>query len=154
MRAAAFAALVAVAAGWIVSAHAWRNGGARPLPYRDLTQQLAPFEPPAPAQLLFSRREQLARYVRRVRPGEPLRLPQVDFAHERAVFVTAGPRSSTGYAIGLVSAQEERGRVVVRVREQTPSLADPQRALLTYPYRLLVIPKRNKPVHLELEGRP
>jgi hypothetical protein len=148
------AAALVVAAGWIVYTHAWRDGAAKPLAYRDLTAQLAPLEPPDAAQLLFSRRDQLERYVRRVRPGEALGLPPIDFTRESAVLVTTGPRSSTGYALRLDSAEEERGRMLIKVREVTPALGDPQQARITYPYRLLVFHKLDKPVHLELEGRP
>jgi hypothetical protein len=154
LRFAAFAAVVAVAAGWIAYAHVWRNGAAKPLAYRDLTSKLAPLEPPDAAQLLFTRRDELERYVRLVRPGEPLRLPPIDFTRDSALLFTTGPRSSTGYALRVVSAQEDRGRALFRVREETPALGDPQHARLTYPYRLLVFRKLDKPVHLELQGRP
>jgi hypothetical protein len=106
------------------------------------------------ANLLFTRREQLERYVRTVRPGEPLRLPQIDFSRDRAVFVTVGPRSSRGYALRVVAAEEERGRAFVVLHEDTPSLGDPQQARITYPYRLLVFRKADKPVYLQLQGRP
>jgi hypothetical protein len=92
--------------------------------------------------------------VRRARPGEPLRLPPIDFSREEAILVTTGPRSSTGYALRVVSAEEERGRTLIALREETPALGDPQHARITYPYRLLVIPKLDKPVHLDLQGRP
>jgi hypothetical protein len=153
-RLAALAAALVVTAGWVVYTHVWRDGAAKPLAYRDLTSQLGPLEPPDAAQLLFSRRDQLERYVRGVRAGEALRLPPIDFTREAAVLVTTGPRSSTGYALRIDSAEEERGRVLLRVREVTPALGDPQQARITYPYRLLVFRKLDKPVHLELEGRP
>jgi hypothetical protein len=154
LRAAALAALVAVGAGWIAYASLWRDAGAKPLSYRDATGELARFEPPAAAQLLFSRREQLARYVRAVRPGQPLDLPRIDFSRERAVFVSAGPRSATVYALRVASVRQERGRATVSLREDTPSLGDPQQARITYPYRLLIIRKLDKPVYVELQGRP
>jgi hypothetical protein len=153
-RLAALAAVLGVAAGSIAYTHVWRDGAAKRLAHRDLTSKLAPLEPPDAAQLLFSRRDQLARYVRRVRPGEPLRLPPIDFSRESAVLVTTGPRSSTGYTLRVVAADDERGRTLIRVREETPTLGDPQQARVTYPYRLLVFRKLDKPVHLELEGRP
>jgi hypothetical protein len=148
------AALLTVACGWIAYTRIWRDGGTKPLAYRDLTSNVPALEPPAAAQLLFSRRDELARYVRRVRPGEPLRLPPIDFSREAAVLITTGPRSSTGYALRIVSAEEERGRTLITVREETPTLEDPQQARITYPYRLLIIPKLGKPVHLDLQGRP
>jgi hypothetical protein len=143
-----------VSGGWIAYTHVWRDGGAKPLAYRDLTSELGSLGPPAAAQLLFGRSDELARYVRRVRPGEPLRLPPIDFSREAAVLVTTGPRSSTGYALRVVAVEEERGRTLITLREDTPGLEDPQQARITYPYRLLVIPKLGKPVHLDLQGRP
>jgi hypothetical protein len=154
LRLAALAAVVVVAGGWIAYTHLWRDTGAKPLAYRDLTAALAPLFPPAETQRLFQQREQLAEYVRRVRPGEPLRLPSIDFSREEAVLVATGPRSSTGYALRVVSARDERGRALVILREQAPSLGDPQRAGITSPYRVLVFRKLDKPMHLELQGRP
>jgi hypothetical protein len=152
-RLAALAAALVVAAGWTAYTHLWQESGARPLAYRDLTAALAPLEPPAQTERRFRRHDTLAAYVRGVRPGEPLRLPRIDFSREEAVFVATGPRSSTGYALDVVSAKEERGRLVIRFRERTPSLGEPQRARLTYPYRLLVFRNVHKPVYLELQGR-
>jgi len=63
--------------------------------------------------------------------------------------ITAGPRSSTGYSLDVVRAEVERGRVYIVVREVT----EPGRAKITYPYRLLVFPKIDKPVHVHWEGR-
>jgi hypothetical protein len=154
LRLAALAALFTVAGGWVAYSHLWRDAGAKPLPYRDLTASLAPLVPPAETQRLFRSRDHLAAYVRKTRPGEPLHLPHIDFSRDEAVFVAAGPRSSTGYALRLVSAREERGRVVFTFREQTPALGEPQQARLTSSYRLLVFRKLNKPIYFELQGRP
>ena len=105
------------------------------------------------AKRRFVRRVTLADYVRAVRPGEPLRLPRIDFPRDEAVLVATGPRSSTGYSLRVVSAEEERGRLVITLREQTPRLGDPQHAHVTYPYRLLVFHNVHKPVYLNLQGR-
>jgi hypothetical protein len=154
LRLAVLAAVIVVAGGWIAYSNLWSRGGAKPLPYRDLTATLAPLEPTEETQGVFRRRDQLARYVRTARPGEPLRLPRIDFSHDEAVFFASGPRSSTGYALRLVSAREERGRAVFTFREQTPALGERQQVRVTYPYRLLVFRKLDKPVYFELQGRP
>ena len=143
-----------MAGGWIAYAHLWRDGGATPLLYRDLTAALPRLEPPVETRRRFRHRDQLATYVRAVRPGEPLSLPRIDFAREEAVLVAAGPRSSTGYTLQVTSAREVRGRVLVVVRERTPTLGEPQQAHITYPYRLLVFRKVDKPLYFELQGRP
>lgn len=154
LRLAALAALIVVAGGWLAYENVWRNGGAKPLRYRDQTAALAPLEPAEETQGVFGRRDQLARYLRGTRPGQPLHLPQIAFSRDEAVLFATGPRSSNGYALQVVSAREERGRAVFTFREQTPGLDEPQQARVTYPYRLLVFRKLGKPVYFELQGRP
>ena len=151
---AALAAIVAGGGGWIVYSHAWRHSDARPLPYRDATSRLRGLHPAREADRLFLDPKQLSDYVRFADPGYARPLPRIDFARDEAVLVTTGPRSSTGYAVRIVGVVEERGRVVVNLRERTPSLRDPGRALVTYPYRLLVFRRIDKPVYIVWQGRP
>jgi hypothetical protein len=122
-RAAATAMLVALALAWVAYVHLWRYGGVRPLAYRLAT-------------------------LERFEPSHPLIRVTTDGANEH-VLITAGPRSSTGYSLEVRRALVERGRVSIVVRE----LHKPGRATLTYPYRLLVFPKLDKPVHVHWEGR-
>jgi hypothetical protein len=68
--------------------------------------------------------------------------------------VAAGPRSSSGYALEIVRVEEESGRIVVVIRERTPSLGDPVQARVTYPFRLIALPRSDKPVKLKWLGRP
>jgi hypothetical protein len=154
LRLAAVAALFVVTGGWLAYSQLWRDGDAKTLAYRDLTAALTPLEPPAETQRLFRSSEQLAAYVRMAQPGEPLHLPRIDFSQDDAVFFATGPRSSTGYALRVVSAREERGRAVFTFREQTPTLGEPQQARVTSSYRLLVFRKLGKPIYFELQGRP
>jgi len=86
-------------------------------------------------------------------PGRAPATPPIDFAHRKAVLIAAGPRSSTGYDLRVVRVVAERSRVVVVVRELTPSLGDAVRSGVTYPYRLITIPKTAKPTTLDLLGR-
>ena len=123
MRAAVIAVLVAFALAWIAYVHEWRYGAVRPLAYRLAT--LEHFEPSHPL-------------VRVTTNGG-----------DEHVLITAGPRSSTGYSLEVRRALVERGRVSIVVRE----LYKPGSAALTYPYRLLVFPKLDKPVHVHWEGR-
>jgi len=115
--------VVAFAAGWIAYVHVWRHGDARPLAYRLET-------------------------LRNFEPREPRTQVTTSGADER-VLITAGPRSSTGDSLEIVRAEVERGRVYIVVREVT----EPGRAEITYPYRLLVFEKVDKPVHVHWEGR-
>lgn len=123
IRAIVIAALAACAAGWIAYVHLWRYGDAQPLVYRLGT--LPDFEAAQP----FSR--------------------VTTTATEERVLITSGPRSSSGYALEVRRAVVERARVSIVVRE----LDKPGRTEVTYPYRLLVFPKLDKPVHVHWEGR-
>jgi hypothetical protein len=123
IRAIVIAALLACATGWVAYVHVWRYGDARPLVYRLGT--LRDFETAHP----FSR--------------------VTTTGAEERVLIASGPRSSSGYALEVRRAVVERGRVAIVVRE----LDRPGRARITYPYRLLVFPKLDKPVHVHWEGR-
>ena len=85
--------------------------------------------------------------------GRSATVPSVDFG-EMAILVSSGPRSSTAYELEVVAVIEERRRLVVKVREQTPSLREPGVAALSFPFRLITVERRGKPVTLEWEGRP
>ena len=147
---AVLAAIAVVAGGWLLYVYAWRDTRAQPLAYRDLSSELR-VEPDASFARRFREQAQLADYVRR--SGTPP-APRIDFARDEAVLVSAGPRSSTGYSLQVVDAVRERGRIVITVRERTPSLADPGRPRVTYPYRLLVFRRTNVPVYVRWSGRP
>lgn len=70
------------------------------------------------------------------------------------MLVTSGPRSATGYALRIVRVVEQRRRVVVTAREQTPRLGQAVRATFRYPYRVITIPKLGKAFYVETPGRP
>lgn len=142
--------MVAVGGGWLVYVHGWRDTNARPLAYRDVTREVAPLQPTRAAERLFESRRELADYLGRA--GS--RLPSIDFRHDQALLVSPGPRSSTGYSVSILRVVEERGRILVVLHEDAPSLGRPGRPGVTYPYRLLVFAKRGKPVALNWEGRP
>ena len=123
IRAVILCVLAAAAAGWITYVHAWRYGAVRPLEYRLAT--LPHFESVDPA----------------------VRITTTD--SEERVLITGGPRSSTGYSLEIRRALVEHGRISIVVREHHRG----GRAEVTYPYRLLVFPKLDKPVHVHWEGR-
>ena len=133
-------------------AYAFERGGGRALAWRDVT--FGPAEFPRPAGRVFGSAEELRRFVIAAMPGRTPHSPAIDFSRREAVLLTTGPRSSTGYAVEVESVREQRGRIVIHVRELTPSLRDPVAARVTYPYRLITVPRRNKPVELIWEGRP
>ena len=147
MRRAFGLLVLAAACGWLLYAQVYETGGTHALHWRDLTAAVGPLQFAKPAKKVFTGRSSLAAYLGR-------RAPAIDFGRREAVLVAVGPRSSTGYALRIVRVTERRGSILVVARERTPSLGDPVRARVTYPYRLIALPKSDKPVHLELEGRP
>jgi hypothetical protein len=54
----------------------------------------------------------------------------------------------------IEAVRDYGGRIDVVVHEQTPSLGDPVTARVTYPFRLIVLPRSDKPVKLKWPGRP
>lgn len=138
-------------AGWLAWQELWARGGDTPLAWRDLTERT--LAQPARSQLrLIESRAELLRVLRE--DGRSATAPPIDFARREAILVAAGPRSSSAYALDVVAVTEERRRIVVSVREQAPSLAQPGAATLTFPFRLITIERRGKDVTLDWRGRP
>ncbi len=87
-------------------------------------------------------------------PGRRLHLPQIDFSRREAILVAAGPRSSTCYVLRILGVRETGSRIVVTVRERTPSLGQPVTAKVTYPFRLITVSRSDKNLRLKWLGRP
>jgi hypothetical protein len=121
--------------------------------YKDISSELHGFQPPRLVRQAFKTRTAFATYVHRESPGIG-RLPAIDWAHREAILISAGPRSSTGYVLHIVSVRETSHHVVVTVHEQTPTLGQPVQARVTYPYRLITIARTSKPLFLHWPGRP
>jgi hypothetical protein len=96
----------------------------------------------------------LAAYLRTAAPGTTPPAPKIDWARDEAVLIASGARSSTGYALHVLSVTDHGGRVVVAVREETPTLNEPVTARLTYPRRLIVLRRPGKRVSVRWQGRP
>jgi hypothetical protein len=120
-----------------------------PVAWRDLSAQAGELAIAGPDRRLFREREQLARYLARARADS---VPSVDFSKRQLLFVSTGPRSSTGYSIEVLGVQERGGKITVRVREASPGLGDRVEARVTYPYRLLSLPS-GKDVVVDWLGR-
>jgi len=149
--AAGLAAVLAAAAGWLGWQELWAHGGDRPLAWRDLTARTLA-EPPRSELRVFRSREQLRDAL--TQGGRSATLPPIDFSHREAILVAAGPRSSGAYELEILAVTEERRRIVVAVRERTPSRARPGAGRLTFPFRLITIERRDKDVALNWRGRP
>jgi hypothetical protein len=122
--------------------------------YVDITRQAGPLEFTHITRDVFRERAALLAVLARNNPGRTIRLPAIDFQRRELYLVAAGPRSSTGYALDIVSVRDLGDRVVVVVRERTPSLGDAVHARVTYPFRLISLPRNGKPVQLRWPGRP
>jgi hypothetical protein len=132
--------------------HRQASGG-HAITWQDRSAALSGAEFPEALSRTFRDRQELDRFLASL-PRRPRRAPRFDFSRNLALVVAAGPRSSTGYAVRIVQANEERGRVVVEVREQTPAVRDRVRARVTYPYVFVSLPRTDKPVHVDWQGRP
>jgi hypothetical protein len=124
------------------------------VPYQDVSAQLRPAEFTRQIRQIFDTRQDLLDYLERAMPGRRIHLPQIDFSRREAILVAAGPRSSTGYRLRLLSVDERGSRIVVRIRERTPSLGEPVTAKVTYPFLLLTVPRSDKSLRLKWLGRP
>jgi hypothetical protein len=120
----------------------------------DISSQLHGFQPPRLIREEFRSRSELADYLERSSPGADIRVPSIDWGHREAILVAAGPRSSTGYRLRVVGVRETPHHVEVTVHEDTPQLGAQVVARVTYPFRLITIPRIDKPLHLHWPGRP
>jgi hypothetical protein len=126
----------------------------RDVPYVDLTRQAGPLEFTRITRDVFRNRAALLDVLERNNPGRTIRLPNVDFERREIYLVAAGPRSSSGYELRIVRVQDLGDHIVVVVHERTPSLGDAVQARVTYPFRLIALPRSSKPVKLKWPGRP
>jgi hypothetical protein len=82
------------------------------------------------------------------------RVPPPEFNHGIVLVVAVGPRSSTAYSLQVLRVTEQRNRVRIKLRENTPTIANPGKIRVTYPYRMITFPKTHKPTFVTIEGRP
>ena len=87
-------------------------------------------------------------------PGRAIHLPKIDFERHEIYLVATGPRSSSGYELRVVRVQDLGSHIVVVIHERTPSLGDTVQARVTYPFRMIALPRSGKPVKLQWPGRP
>ena len=130
------------------------GGETRRVAYTDLTREAGPLEFTRITRGLYRDRDALTEVLERNNPGRSISLPAIDFARRSAYLVAGGPRPSTGYVLRVVRVEDRGDEISVVVREQTPSLGDPVAARVTYPFRLLAIPRTDQPVKLKWLGRP
>jgi len=126
----------------------------RNVPYVDLTRQTGQLEFTRITRDVFRDRAALLDVLERNNPGRTIRLPNIDFERSEVYLVAAGPRSSSGYELQMLRVQDLGDHIVVVVHERTPSLGNAVQARVTYPFRLIALPRNSKPVKLKWPGRP
>ncbi len=143
--------LVAVGAAYRL---AWQQGGGRPVPWRDVSSALDGVELHRPVAASFDRQAGLDRFLARTASDRASVSRPLGLRGRQVVLIATGARSSGGYTVEVLGVLEERGRIVVAVRERTPSAARAAPATLTFPYRLIEVGATSKPVEVEWQGRP
>jgi hypothetical protein len=144
--------LVVFIAVWVGYRHIFGNERVGSLSWRELTDRVAPLRFPHGTTRFLPGPKTFALYLRL--HGFHGRPPRIDFDRRDVILVAVGPRSTNGYEIHVVSVVEQRRRVFITLREQTPTLRDPVRIGTTYPFVLFTIPHRGKPKFVHIEGRP
>jgi VWFA-related protein len=77
------------------------------------------------------------------------RMPAVDFSRDMIVGVFLGSRPTAGFEVQIVDTHEEAGGLVVRYRETVPTIRAMTAQVLTMPYHLVLVPKRDGDVKFE-----
>ena len=147
-------AVAALVVAWPVIRAVQSTGSERPLAYEDLSSRLGPLEFPRATGRVYLSAQKLQDYLDAVMPGSAPTLPPIDFTKRKAVLVAVGPRSSTGYDLRVVAVTLRGGHPHVTLRETAPSVTDRVVPRVTYPYRLITIPRTSSSTEIELQGRP
>ena len=116
----------------------WSNVSLGPLPITRETKRV------------FRSEAQLDAFLARVQTTG--RAPRVDFTRRQLLLVSPGPRSSTGNSVEIAQVRRHGDRIDVVVRERTPSLRSDVAPRVTYPYRLVSLP-RDGAVYVDWRGR-
>jgi len=77
------------------------------------------------------------------------KMPAVDFSRDMIVGVFLGSRPTAGFDVQIVDTHEEAGALVVRYRETIPTIRAMTAQVLTMPYHLVLVPKRDGDVKFE-----
>jgi hypothetical protein len=126
----------------------WPEGKGEPVEWSELS--IGPLAITRETKRVFRNERQLASFLARVRATG--QAPRVDFATRQLLLVSPGPRSSTGYSVEVSQVRRHGDRIDVVVRERTPSLGTNVAARVTYPYRLVSLP-RDGAVYVDWRGR-
>ena len=137
---------------WVTYKHVFAHQDVRRLHWIDLTPEAGPLVFPHATTRELPGPKTFALYLRLHHVRR--RVPPPDFEHRAVLVVAVGPRSSTGYSLRVLSVTEQRNRVVVKLREHTPTTSDPGSIRIVYPYRMITFPRTGKSTFVTIEGRP
>lgn len=101
-------------------------------------------QPPRRETEIFRSTDELDAFLDRMHVA--VAAPRVDFDRETAALLALGPRSSAGYEIEVMDVEEQRGRVLVVVRERSTPGAP---ARVAYPFAFVVFRETGKPVAVD-----
>ena len=144
--------MLAFVAIWVTYKHVFAHRNQRGLPWLDLTNVVGPLVFPHATTRELPGPKTFALYLRIHRATR--RVPPPDFKHGIVLVVAVGPRSSTRYSLQILRVTEQRSRVVVKLEENGPTLRNPGRVRIIYPYRMITFPKTHKPTFVTIQGRP
>lgn len=122
------------------------HGNSRPVAWHDVSDEVTSVVTYDLTGRLFRTAQQFHEFF-----GSETQAP-VDLSTRQLLLVSPGPRSSTGYAVQILSVTERGNEIRVKVRERTPTLAEHVEARVTHPYRLLSLPA-GKDVLVDWAGR-
>jgi hypothetical protein len=127
----------------------WPEGEGTPVMWSDVSAAVYPLSFTRETKRVFRSEPQLASYLARVGAS---RRPRFDFGTRQLLLVSPGPRSSTGYGVEVVGVRRHGDRIDVVVRERAPSLNERVTARVSFPYRLLSLPREGD-VYVDWRGR-
>jgi hypothetical protein len=99
--------------------------------------------PPTPTQMVARSESEWQRLAALFGLRPPL--PPIDFSRQMVVAVGLGQRPTGGHAVAILSVEERGGALYVRYREQRPRPGDFVTQVLTTPYHVRVLPRRDAP---------
>lgn len=95
--------------------------------------------------VIHNNREWKALWARH-RRFEKAGAPRIDFTKQQVLGVFLGSRPTGGYAVRIVSARADGGKLVVTAEEQKPKPGMLTTEALTAPFCLVAVPKSTLPV--------
>jgi len=81
------------------------------------------------------------------KPGFPI--PDIDFSRETIVAVFMGKKNTGGYGVAVEEVREEKGKLIVAIKETKPSSGAMAITVITQPFCIVKINSSNKELVFE-----